>query len=92
MSSACLVSLKSILCRSRPFCAKYSLIAVKRENIGNSLVNETGLPPVPFHVKTALGVPIAKMVTGICASSLCSEDAVSVTLYQPRFLRISVKL
>ena len=40
---------------------------------------EMGLPPVPFQVKVAQGVPMLKIVTGICASAPISELAVIVT-------------
>ncbi len=84
--------LKSILMRSSPLCAKYSLIVVKRENIGIFVECVTSAPPVPFHVSVPLAVPMANMVSGICASSLCCDDAVTETSYQPGSITVSAKL
>lgn len=69
-----------ILCRSSPFCAKYILKVVKRENIGVSFSIETALPPVPLNVNVPTAVPMLNNVIGICASSLCVELAVTITL------------
>ena len=55
---------------------------IEKRKIENSF--DTGLPPVPFHVKEATGEPMLKNVRGSCASSLCSELAVITILYLPR--------
>ena len=74
------VSSNLILCSSSPFCAKYILKVVKRENIGVSFSIETALPPVPLNVNVPTAVPKLNSVIGICASSLCVELAVTITL------------
>ena len=64
---------------------------MKCENSGITAECETALPSVPFHVKVPLAVPMLKIVTGICASALCVDEAVSVTRYQPGFCTLSAK-
>ena len=73
--------LNFMLIRSSPARPKCSLITEKREKKNAfSTVWLTGLPSVPFQVNVPNDVPTLKIVTGICASSLAFELAVSVML------------